>query len=273
MIPISRFATTICLLLATGAIAQQGSTGSTDSIIKGSATYRERMALPADAVFEATLEDVSRTDAPAIVVGSFRKESPGNPPFQFAIAYDPNQIVEEHTYVVRARVNVGDKVMFTSTERQEVLTHGHGSEIGMPMLMRRAAKNVRPSGASTSASSSAANEPLQETYWKLVELRGKPVATAEHQREANLIFHAKDSRITGSGGCNRLMGGYMLEGSSLHFKGVASTMMACAHGMETEQALVGALNKVVSWRISGKSLELFGKEEVPLARFEAVALK
>ena len=269
MIAIGRFATTMCLLFATGAIAQQGST------VTGNAIYRERMALPANAVFEATLEDVSSTDAPAVVVGSFRKESPGSPPFQFAIAYDPQQIMEDHTYVVRARVSVGDKVMFTSTERQQVLTHGHGGEIGVPMMMRIAAKNVKPSSASAgnSTSSSAVDEPLRETYWKLVELQGKPVTTAEQQREASLVFHTKDNRITGSGGCNRLMGGYMLDGSSLHFKGVASTMMACLHGMETEQALVNALNKVESWKISGKTLELFGKEEAPLARFEAVALK
>lgn len=32
--------------------------------ITGTATYRERIALPANAVFEATLEDVSRADVP-----------------------------------------------------------------------------------------------------------------------------------------------------------------------------------------------------------------
>lgn len=267
---IGRFATTMCLLLATAAIAQQQ--GST---VTGSAIYRERMVLPANAVFEAILEDVSRTDAPAIVVGSFRKESPGNPPFEFAIAYDPKQIMEDHTYVVRARVNVGDKVMFTSTERQQVLTHGHGGEIGVPMMMRMAAKNAKASSASagSSTSSPADDEPLRETYWKLVELQGKPVTVAEQKREASLVFHTKGNRITGSGGCNRLMGGYMVEGSSLHFKGVASTMMACLQGMETEQALIHALNKVESWKIHGRRLELFGKEEAPLARFEAVALR
>ena len=30
--------------------------------VQGTATYRERMALPPDAVFEATLEDVSKAD-------------------------------------------------------------------------------------------------------------------------------------------------------------------------------------------------------------------
>lgn len=48
--------------------------------IKGTATYRERMALPPAAVFEATIEDVSRADAPASVVARTRITSPGNPP-------------------------------------------------------------------------------------------------------------------------------------------------------------------------------------------------
>jgi len=57
--------------------------------ITGSATYRERIALPPGTVFEATLEDVSRADAPAEVVGRVRVEKPGQPPFRFSIAYDP----------------------------------------------------------------------------------------------------------------------------------------------------------------------------------------
>src|SRR6188768_2941949 len=36
--------------------------------VRGTATYREKIAMPSDAVFEATLEDVSRADAPAEVI-------------------------------------------------------------------------------------------------------------------------------------------------------------------------------------------------------------
>jgi putative lipoprotein len=67
------------------------------------------------------------------------------------------------------------------------------------------------------------------------------------------------------------MGGYTVEGNAMHFKGIGSTMMACAHGMDTEQAFVGALNKVESWKITGKRLELYGSGKL-LARFEARAL-
>jgi hypothetical protein len=45
--------------------------------VKGTATYRERIALTPDAVFEAMLEDVSKADAPAVVVGSVRIDKPG----------------------------------------------------------------------------------------------------------------------------------------------------------------------------------------------------
>ncbi len=44
----------VLALIASTAMAQS---------IQGTATYRERMAMPPAAIFEATLEDVSRADA------------------------------------------------------------------------------------------------------------------------------------------------------------------------------------------------------------------
>jgi len=61
--------------------------------IKGTATYRERMALPAGSIFELTLEDVSRADAPALVIATSRIASPGNPPIAFSMPYDPARII------------------------------------------------------------------------------------------------------------------------------------------------------------------------------------
>ena len=84
--------------------------------ISGSALYRERIALPADAVFEATLEDVSRADAVSEVLGRARLEPAGQPPFRFEIGYDPSKMQPGHSYAVRARVTQGDQLLFT-TER------------------------------------------------------------------------------------------------------------------------------------------------------------
>ena len=87
-----------------------GSEGPASGQVKGTATYRERIAMPPDAVFEATLEDVSKADARAEVMGQARIERPGNPPIRFEITYDPVQIISSHRYAVRARILVGGKL-------------------------------------------------------------------------------------------------------------------------------------------------------------------
>src|SRR5262245_14312071 len=75
-----------------------GWVGQASAQVKGTATYRERMALPPNSVFEATLEDVSKADAPAEVIGQARIERPGNPPIRFEITYDPTHIISSHRY-------------------------------------------------------------------------------------------------------------------------------------------------------------------------------
>jgi len=74
------------LLLAAQVVA--GTAGT----VSGTAIYRERIALPPDAVFEATLEDVSKADAPAEVIGQVRLEAPGHPPIHFTISYESTRI-------------------------------------------------------------------------------------------------------------------------------------------------------------------------------------
>ena len=112
--------------------------------VQGTATYRERLALPPDAVFEATLEDVSKADAPSVVIGQARIERPGNPPIRFNIPYDPARINPSHRYVVRARILVGGKLFFITDRSYPVLTGGQGNEVAL--LLRRAG-SAGPLGA------------------------------------------------------------------------------------------------------------------------------
>ena len=120
----------IVVLLGCSASAQEM------KVVTGTAAYPERIALPPDAVLEATLEDVSRADAPADVIGRTRLERPGQPPFQFSIQYDPARIVENHLYSVRARITVRDDFWFVTDRAYPVLTRGRGSQVSM--MLRRA---------------------------------------------------------------------------------------------------------------------------------------
>jgi copper homeostasis protein (lipoprotein) len=92
--------------------------------------------MPPNAVFEATLQDVSKADAPAEVIGQARIERPGNPPIRFEITYDPSRINPSHRYSVRARILVDGKPFFITDQHYPVLTGGKGNEVAL--LLRRA---------------------------------------------------------------------------------------------------------------------------------------
>jgi heat shock protein HslJ len=64
-------------------------------------------------------------------------------------------------------------------------------------------------------------------------------------------------RVSGSGGVNRLLGDYRLEGSRLIFGPVATTMMAGPQErMESEQRFLAALARVTQWSRDGEQLVL-----------------
>jgi copper homeostasis protein (lipoprotein) len=108
--------------------------------LKGTAAYRERIALTPDPVFEAMLEDVSKADAPAVVIGSVRIDKPSQVPIRFEIPYDPARIDQSHSYSVRARILVGHQLLFTTDQAYPVLTRGHGNDVQILLSMVTASK-------------------------------------------------------------------------------------------------------------------------------------
>lgn len=117
------------------------------------------------------------------------------------------------------------------------------------------------------------DEPLINTYWKLVTLAGAPVVARENFREPHLVLHQDVSRLAGATGCNNLMGSYSVESEHITFNQVATTKMACpAAQMKTEQAFLTALEQAAAWHVEGLALELLDDNNEPLASFEAVHL-
>ena len=114
---------------------------------------------------------------------------------------------------------------------------------------------------------------LVNTYWKLTRLRNDAVIVGDKQREPHLVLRSQDRRLSGSGGCNRLMGSYELDGDKLTFGKMAATRMACLDSMDIEQSFLDALAQVKTWKIVGEHLELFDAGGNLLARFEARYMK
>jgi len=229
------------------------------SSIRGTATYRERIPLPRQAVFEATLEDVTRGVVPSEVIARVRNEQPGNAPIDFTISYDVARINQTHTYAVRAQIVVNDQVWFTTDRNSPVLTRGNPSAV--QLVLRRASGPTLPGRVQSPAT-------LENTYWRLTYVGGMPVLPDSRHPEANITLNSGNRSVTGSGGCNRLTGSYSVSGSRLSFGPIASTRMACASGMQNEQSFLNVFARVRSWRISGQTLELLDDRGNSLARFD-----
>jgi heat shock protein HslJ/dienelactone hydrolase len=119
--------------------------------------------------------------------------------------------------------------------------------------------------------SSTVKTPITNTYWKLVELNGAAIEPHEKQREVHIILEQEDNRVRGFAGCNGFFGDYELDGNSVKFGQLASTMAACPY-LEEETALFGALEKITTYKIIGETLELRGEGDTRI-RARAVHLE
>ena len=112
------------------------------------------------------------------------------------------------------------------------------------------------SGKGEDKAATGGSVPLEKTKWTLVRLGRTPVKGDDLHRAPEIALDPESHRASGSGGCNRIMGGYELTGDNLTFPRMASTMMACPDGMKTEQNFLKALGQVKRWKIAERRLEL-----------------
>ena len=127
-------------------------------------------------------------------------------------------------------------------------------------------------GCAATSDSAKPNASLTNTYWKLTQLDGAPVAMAPQQEREVRITLTDDGKVTGFTGCNRVMGGYTVAGTALRFTQLAGTRMACPPPlMQLESAVLANLNSVTGYQLEGEKLILL-KDSAPVARFESVYL-
>ena len=132
-----------------------------------------------------------------------------------------------------------------------------------------------PGAPTASASSAMEHRPLRGTYWKLVELSGAKVLVSDRVQEPHLNFSASELRVSGSSGCNRLMGGFEHQGVGLKFGPLAGTRMACLEPAmaKQEQQIFAQLQQVRSHRIHGDNMSLLDATGQVLLKFQSVMLR
>lgn len=99
-------------------------TGSTPAAatLSGSATYRQRVALPPDARLVIAIEDVSLADAPSTTIASVEVPANGRQvPLPFSLDYDRSKIEPRHSYAVSARILAADGGLLWITDTRNPL--------------------------------------------------------------------------------------------------------------------------------------------------------
>ena len=96
------------------------------SALTGTLSYRVPQQLAPDARVHVTLENVSRSDAPARVLGEQVFPTHGRQvPLSFELSFDPGEIDSRHRYGIRALIESPDgEVLFRTTQIHPVLAPG-----------------------------------------------------------------------------------------------------------------------------------------------------
>lgn len=256
-------------LLATmmlGACSEQGAGEGADvTWIEGTVLYRERMLLPPTAEVEVELQDISRADAPAETLATVILPARSGPPYAFRIEYDNAAIDQRHTYALRAVIQAGGKLLFSSTEHIDPFAEGP-IEIMVQRVPEAVAAPEKPEPA-------AAAFQLEDVRWQLLSLDGEPVPAGAGGKRIDLLLEAEGQAASGFSGCNRYHGSYQREGASgygaaLRFSQLAGTLRMCAEGTGVERRYLDALGAVDNFRAGDDGHLLLADGESVVAEFE-----
>ena len=239
------FVATLCGLAASAAYAD-------DVTFSGSAFYRERIALPPDAALRVELMDMAKPDA---VLGTATVAPAGQVPIAFSLVVDLSKLSNGQGYAMQARIEVGGSAWFASPEPVPVDPARAGEPVSL-LLVQATGKGAQD----------ASGISLAGTEWRVLELNGKTTAPGV---TSTLAFGAGGS-VSGNGGCNRFRGDVAIEGMTMKFGQLASTMMACEGAKSTQETLFhAALSRTTSYSVQNGELTLLDAAGKIVARLGA----
>lgn len=250
------------VIVVAGAIAAAACTGNgptesptgpspAPSVVTGTVTYRERIALPPDAVVDVWITDIGPgVVAQAILAEATVPAAGRQVPLPFEVRIDPARVQATRPYGLRAAIRAGGETWFATTAPVPVLTQGAPAEV--TVMVTRAGSGVA-AGASPS---------LVGTRWRLEDLAGAGVVA---NVEATLEF-PEAGRVAGRGSCNRFFGTVTITGTAIRFGMLGATQMACPDPVGAQEIrYVAALAAAERFTLDGDRLQLFaGGSAAPL---------
>lgn len=122
-----------------------------------------------------------------------------------------------------------------------------------------------------SSSVSKANQvQLENRTWIANQIGNTAIQTQATERNIpSLQFDSATKRVSGSDGCNRIMGSYEAKADKLNLSQMAGTRMACLQAQPVDQQFNEALSKVTHYQVFNKTLKLLDRHGNVMIQFES----
>lgn len=107
-----------------------------DAVLRGTVTYRERIALTPGATLTVQIRDTSYADAAAELIAERVIADPGQVPIGFEVPYDSARIDSRNTYSISARITEADgRLAFINDTAYDVITRGNPTSVDMVLVL------------------------------------------------------------------------------------------------------------------------------------------
>ncbi|OUJ06801.1 YbaY family lipoprotein [Acetobacter malorum] len=237
---------TVCGVSA--AVLSPLSAQAATTTLRGSVTYRERMALP-PSVVEVRLLDISLADAKAPVLARTSLRATRQVPIPFTLKFNRALLKAGHSYALDATIFVEGRPWFVTTTQTPV-PKGNTSDIMLVLSRASASTTASPTGT-----------------WKAERLGDAPVTESG---KPPMVSIAEDGTVSGFSGCNRVHGKATLDGANITFGPMMTTRMACPPpAMATEQLFLKNMEATRGWHLAptGDVLALVDAQDKPTVVF------
>jgi putative lipoprotein len=206
--------------------------------VSGTATYRERIALPPDAALTVRLGVMAGNEVGSHLIAEQIVSPAGAVPIAFALRFDSTDAPQGAALGLDATITADGETLFRTAQAIPLPANDGPVEIVMVSAGREPAADAAA---------------ISGVEWQVTAIAG---IDDLGEAQPTLAIGA-DGAAAGSTGCNRFFAKARIDGESLAFSEAGTTFMACAEPvMRVERGFLEALGATAAYRVEDGVLKL-----------------